>query len=69
MCYLEMLGNRAQESLRGTFVDIGSGIFNCRFASGQRERSDMTGHESSNFIRGHAEIRGKFIHLECKPLL
>jgi len=20
-------------------------------------------------IRGHAEIRGKFIHLECKPLL
>ncbi|HGE7101075.1 TPA: hypothetical protein ACRNKC_000711 [Pseudomonas aeruginosa] len=21
------------------------------------------------FTRGHAEIRGKFIHLECKPLL
>ena len=57
MCYLEMLGNRAQESLRGTFVDIGSGIFNCRFASGQRERSDMTGHESSNFIRQCAPRR------------
>ncbi|MBN0222566.1 hypothetical protein ACTXY8_32260, partial [Pseudomonas aeruginosa] len=43
-------------------------------ASGDRKfttscRANLYAPRYANLYRGHAEIRGKFIHLECKPLL